>query len=87
MRHVKLLTHPTTVNKQYILLSSQTWVMWFGIYCKLILQALHPDEDDSAEDDEVADEDEEEPGMFDDAEEETNGAGEAGDGPEQMDAD
>lgn len=50
-------------------------------------QALHPDEDDSAEDDEVADEDEEEPGMFDDAEEETNGAGEAGDGPEQMDAD
>ena len=60
---------------------------WLHIYCKLILQALHPDEDDSAEDDEVADEDEEEPGMFDDAEEETNGAGEAGDGPEQMDAD
>ena len=79
MRHVKLWTHPTTVNKQYILLASQTW--------KLILQALHPDEDDSAEDDEVADEDEEEPGMFDDAEEETNRAGEAGDGPEQMDAD
>merc|ERR1712242_299025 len=50
-------------------------------------QALHPDEDDSAEDDEVADEDEEEPGMFDDAEEETNGAGDSGDGPEQMDAD
>ena len=58
-----------------------------SIPSKLILQALHPDEDDSAEDDEVADEDEEEPGMFDDAEEEANGAGDSGDGPEQMDAD
>ena len=60
-------------------------VIWHLL--QINIAGVHPDEDDSAEDDEVADEDEEEPGMFDDAEEETNGAGEAGDGPEQMDAD
>eukprot|EP00092_Neocalanus_flemingeri_P021763 GFUD01023610.1.p1 GENE.GFUD01023610.1~~GFUD01023610.1.p1 ORF type:complete len:190 (+),score=75.13 GFUD01023610.1:103-672(+) len=50
-------------------------------------QALHPDTDDSLEEgeDEEAEEaeDGEEPGMYDDAEEDANGGG---NGPEQMDA-
>merc|ERR1712098_991733 len=45
-------------------------------------QALHPDTDDTGEEEEEAD-DVEEPGMYDDAEEDLNGGG---DGPENMDA-
>ena len=52
-------------------------------------QALHPDEDDSGDEDlEDAGDEDEEPGMYDDADEEANGMGDTGDnGPEQMDAD
>ena len=49
-------------------------------------QALHPDTDDSLEEEEGEDEEAEEveePGMYDDAEEDVNGGG---DGPERMDA-
>jgi len=45
-------------------------------------QALHPDTDDTGEEEEEVD-DVEEPGMYDDAEEDLNGGG---DGPENMDA-
>ena len=53
-------------------------------------QALHPDEDDSCGDEDLEDagDEDEEPGMYDDADEEANGMGDTGDnGPEQMDAD
>ena len=51
-------------------------------------QALHPDEDDSGEEEAfVEDEDGEEPGMYDDAEEDIGENGAADHGPEQMDAD
>jgi len=45
-------------------------------------QALHPDTEDSGEEEEEGED--EEPGMYDDAEEDVNGGG---DGPERMDAD
>ena len=50
----------------------------------LLLQALHPDPVDSDEDIAGEEEDAEEPGMFDDAEEEDAGEN---NGTEQMDAD
>ena len=51
-----------------------------------MFQALHPDEDDSGNEGDGGEEEEaEEPGMYDDADEDLNGAGD--NGPEQMDAD
>ena len=56
------------------------------IFFKNIFQALHPDEDDSGNEGDAGEEENaEEPGMYDDADEDFNGGGD--NGPEQMDAD
>ena len=57
----------------------------------MYFQALHPDEDDSGAEegfeDPHDDGDGEEPGMYDDAEEDIGENGDGDHGPEQMDAD
>ena len=61
------------------------------MWCCMYFQALHPDEDDSGAEegfeDPHDDGDGEEPGMYDDAEEDIGENGDGDHGPEQMDAD
>lgn len=63
----------------------------FTLNVMLYFQALHPDEDDSGAEDGFEDPhddgDGEEPGMYDDAEEDIGENGSGDHGPEQMDAD
>ncbi len=59
------------------------------MWCCIYFQALHPDEYDSGAEEGFEDphDDGEEPGMYDDAEEEIGENGNGDHGPEQMDAD